>query len=218
MLIFLKNYKHCKINALRLFLITGLSCVLFFTTAYDIGNHVGQRNWFHQTNYQNANRRSRQVFAFPDGDSQGFRRQNVRNNRQEFGNNQRGFTWGSNNNNNRRRLPTQNDIRPISEDLNDVFVFDQNDDRPSSFSGSTRRPQQPFASTQRTPTRRPQQSFSSTQRTPTSTVAIPGMGTTRSACEDACLTTPEYNPVCGDDGFTYFSKARLRCAQKCGKS
>lgn len=176
--------------------------MLFCTAAYGNGNHVGQRNWFYQTNYQNANRHSRQVFAFPDGDSQSFG-QNVRNNRQ-FGNN-RGFTWGgnNNNNNNRRRFPTQNDIRPTEEDLNDVFVFDQNDGRPSPSRGSTRRPQQVF---------------SSTQRTPTSTVAIPGMGTTRSACEDACLTTPEYNPICGDDGLTYFSKARLRCAQRCGKS
>lgn len=74
--------------------------------------------------------------------------------------------------------------------------------------------------TQRVPTsrRRPVQRRPSTQRTPTSTVAIPGMGTARSACEDRCLSTPQYNPVCGDDDVTYFSMDRLLCAQKCGKS
>lgn len=142
------------------------------------------------------------MFVFPEGDSRS--NQSFRRNRQ-FGNN-RGFTWGAsntnnnNNNNNRRRFPTQNDIRP-TEDLNDVLIFDQNDGVGQQNSNPGR---EFFTST--------------TQRTPTSTVAIPGMGTTRSACEDACLTTPEYNPVCGNDGITYFSKARLRCAQKCGKS
>lgn len=174
---------------------------MLFATAYDAGSHVGRRNWFQrQIVYRNPTRQSRQVFAFPDGESQGFG-QNGRS--RQLGNG-RGFTWGSGNNNNnnniRRRLPTQNDIRPIVEDVeeDDRFVFDQGDNNQdfSEFGRQT----------------------SSTRRTPTSTVAVPGMGTTRSPCEDACLTTPEYNPVCGDDGLTYFSRARLRCAQKCGKS
>lgn len=51
----------------------------------------------------------------------------------------------------------------------------------------------------------------------TTTVAVPGMETPRTPCEDRCLTTPEYNPVCGDDRLTYFSRQRLQCAIKCGK-
>lgn len=49
------------------------------------------------------------------------------------------------------------------------------------------------------------------------TVAVPGMETPRTPCEDRCLTTPEYNPVCGSDRLTYFSRQRLQCAIKCGK-
>ncbi|KAF7278137.1 uncharacterized protein LOC143190401 [Rhynchophorus ferrugineus] len=50
------------------------------------------------------------------------------------------------------------------------------------------------------------------------TVAIPGMGTTVSACESRCLTTPQYNPVCGDNNITYFNIEKYRCAVKCGRN
>ncbi|XP_066156560.1 uncharacterized protein [Euwallacea fornicatus] len=50
------------------------------------------------------------------------------------------------------------------------------------------------------------------------TVAVPGMGTTRSACEDLCLTTPQYDPVCGDNNVTYMNMARYRCAVRCGQN
>ncbi|KRT81157.1 hypothetical protein AMK59_5386 [Oryctes borbonicus] len=58
------------------------------------------------------------------------------------------------------------------------------------------------------PTRQPQS---------TSTVEVPGMGTTRSPCEEACLVTPEYNPICGSDGRTYTNEGRFSCALRCGK-
>lgn len=39
-------------------------------------------------------------------------------------------------------------------------------------------------------------------------------------CEEACnlRTTPEYNPVCGNNGVTYNNNARLDCASFCGQS
>lgn len=55
-----------------------------------------------------------------------------------------------------------------------------------------------------------------TQSTGTTTVAIPGMGTTQTPCENNCLTTSQYNPICGDNMVTYMNPARLRCAQNCG--
>lgn len=49
-------------------------------------------------------------------------------------------------------------------------------------------------------------------------VNIPGMGTTRSACEDRCLTTSQYNPVCGDNNVTYMNIERFNCAVRCGRN
>ncbi|XP_068082287.1 uncharacterized protein [Anabrus simplex] len=31
-----------------------------------------------------------------------------------------------------------------------------------------------------------------------------------------CLTTSEFNPVCGSNGVTYGSKTKLECGQRCG--
>lgn len=56
-----------------------------------------------------------------------------------------------------------------------------------------------------------------TPKTVTSTFAIPGMETTRSPCENSCLITPQYSPICGTDTLTYTNPARLKCAQDCGK-
>lgn len=58
---------------------------------------------------------------------------------------------------------------------------------------------------------------SATSRPPGSTtVAIPGMGTTQTSCETRCLTTPQYDPVCGDNNITYNNLARYQCAIRCG--
>ncbi|KAF5278600.1 hypothetical protein FQA39_LY00642 [Lamprigera yunnana] len=51
----------------------------------------------------------------------------------------------------------------------------------------------------------------------TSTVAVPGMETTKSPCEQRCRITNQYNPVCGTNSMTYDNPAWLRCAQRCGR-
>ncbi|XP_066251423.1 uncharacterized protein [Euwallacea similis] len=87
-------------------------------------------------------------------------------------------------------------------------IFFDNDNVFNDFVSETRgrlRPSRP-----RSTTPRPSQAFT--------TVAVPGMGTTRSACEDLCLTTPQYDPVCGDNNVTYMNMARYRCAIRCGQN
>ncbi|RZB77483.1 uncharacterized protein BDFB_005645, partial [Asbolus verrucosus] len=106
-----------------------------------------------------------------------------------------GFNWDSPSWDLGQSNFNRGDIRWNSEpdDRDDSFIFEDEFDNRNNFIRTT------------------------TRRVPTSTVAIPGMGTTRTPCEDRCQTTPEYNPVCGDDDMTYFSRHRLLCAQKCGK-
>lgn len=38
------------------------------------------------------------------------------------------------------------------------------------------------------------------------------------ACIESCLSTPEYNPVCGSNGVTYNNEGKLFCAASCGVS
>ncbi|XP_018323493.1 DNA cross-link repair 1 protein-like isoform X4 [Agrilus planipennis] len=40
----------------------------------------------------------------------------------------------------------------------------------------------------------------------------------RKICEQNCLSTSQYDPVCGDDQKTYHNEGKLRCAQRCGKN
>lgn len=76
---------------------------------------------------------------------------------------------------------------------------------------------------------------STTDRTDSTTVKITGTtertSTTRATpapvtpgseayerCIASCLTTPEYNPVCGTDNVSYDNPGRLGCAATCGKT
>lgn len=56
------------------------------------------------------------------------------------------------------------------------------------------------------------------RRTTQRPVIPSAIGPRPSRCETSCLTTPEYNPVCGSDSVTYNNLGRLRCAAGCGKS
>ncbi|EEZ98527.1 uncharacterized protein LOC100142616 [Tribolium castaneum] len=122
---------------------------------------------------------------------------------------QLGFDWDNpspdyDNNFNNRRVPNTFNWNSRQEQNPDTFIFE--DDFENRNFVTTQRPSFQIPAFRRT-----------TQRTPSSTIAIPGMGTPRTPCEDRCLSTPEYNPVCGDDNMTYFSMHRLNCARRCGK-
>lgn len=93
---------------------------------------------------------------------------------------------------------------PPSQESSDTQNFNNNRPHPGLF-----RPQDNDINVE--------QSNNNRFTSPSTPVNVPGMGTTRSSCEDRCLTTPQYNPVCGDDDMTYFSLSRLNCARKCGK-
>ncbi|KAL1129769.1 hypothetical protein AAG570_012713 [Ranatra chinensis] len=49
-------------------------------------------------------------------------------------------------------------------------------------------------------------------------LTFPGETTNRpQSCTTNCPTTPEYNPVCGDDAITYTNPGKLHCTVWCGK-
>ncbi|XP_046737621.1 uncharacterized protein LOC124406295 [Diprion similis] len=47
--------------------------------------------------------------------------------------------------------------------------------------------------------------------TPSTVATTPGM-----PANCPCVTTPQYNPVCGDNRVTYTNEEMLKCAQNCG--
>ncbi|CAH1173834.1 unnamed protein product [Phaedon cochleariae] len=53
--------------------------------------------------------------------------------------------------------------------------------------------------------------------TTVASVAVPGMGTRRSSCEDRCPATMQYDPICGDNGITYTNMQWFKCALRCGR-
>lgn len=79
-----------------------------------------------------------------------------------------------------------------------------------------------FLNQQAQQTQQPQQT-QQTQQIP----AAPGTGTgaarltsespTVQACARACITTNEYNPVCGSDTILYNNLRRLDCTNNCGR-
>jgi Kazal-type serine protease inhibitor domain len=51
---------------------------------------------------------------------------------------------------------------------------------------------------------------------PTSTTTTEATRTLQ-LCMGGCVTTSEYNPVCGSDNVSYDNEAKLNCAVHCGK-
>ncbi|XP_077299801.1 uncharacterized protein LOC143920733 [Arctopsyche grandis] len=71
---------------------------------------------------------------------------------------------------------------------------------------------------------RPNNNRPNTNDRRTTTTAAPatttagGVATPNPDCLRRCLTTPEYNPVCGDNRVDYDNMSRLNCARQCGLS
>lgn len=202
-------------HSLTLFFVTDMY-ILIGISCYNSGGQPRIPNWFYpqkdnlQTSF-NQVRQSRQVFYYPDEEPQSDfspfgqglgqtgleNSNNIQQNTDNSGWNSKGTD---------RQFAgfhsTPNNFNQNNDDS--IIFFDDKDDNDKSYEDTQR------LGNQRYPTR-------STTRSPSS-IAVPGMGTTASPCEIACRTTSEYNPICADDGITYFSKARMECSQRCGKS
>lgn len=148
---------------------------------------------------------------FLNGQNQGFGNQGFGN--QGFGN--QGFGGQGSNplGNPNGNFPTN----PFLNNQNNNNGIQDVDDNEDDFSFLN--PQ----NMQTTTTRRNQRITTSTSRPSgglqvTTPNAVPGAETPRTPCEQRCLTTPQYNPVCGSDGQNYSNEALLNCAIGCGKS
>ncbi|XP_044258803.1 uncharacterized protein LOC123007519 [Tribolium madens] len=72
---------------------------------------------------------------------------------------------------------------------------------------------------------RPRPTTQAPRPRPTTRTTQAGGGTTTttpspaySACIRQCPTTPQYNPICGNNGVTYPNESHLSCANRCGLS
>ncbi|KAF7992661.1 hypothetical protein HCN44_005005 [Aphidius gifuensis] len=101
--------------------------------------------------------------------------------------------------------------RPQIFDDDDIFIADG-----FSFDGPADGPRTPIDTFQ--PTNRPviptQRPVTQKPTTVTTTTASPEF----TSCTRSCLTTQEYNPVCGNDAIMYNNPGLLGCAKKCGKN
>lgn len=179
------------------------------------GSEVRQ-NGFDGTNGFNNRRPDFGARPNPSGGRPGGWGQNVENfNNNGFGGRQNGFrqpsfgggdlTEGNRGNNVFGRPPGFNSNGFGSQQQNDFGQPSSDENSDDSESGFGQRPSSGFGAIPPTP---------STTTTP----AVPGMGTTQTSCEFSCLKTPQYNPVCGSNGVTYFNEGAFRCAQRCGQS
>ncbi|XP_058797714.1 uncharacterized protein LOC131667950 isoform X2 [Phymastichus coffea] len=90
------------------------------------------------------------------------------------------------------------------------FSEAQNDNDSIIFPGQTERsPKFPLNST-----RRPGEPTSPSTNGGGSTTFTPDA--TYNECLNSCLTTSEYNPICGSDNAVYSNPGRFACAQNCG--
>lgn len=142
--------------------------------------------------YRNSRRAYPHGFVFPDEYDQLGRRPQV-NQFQPQGQNQ----FGSG----------QQEFFPQQQQQQQIFPQQQAQQQPQQQ-------QQTASQQQRRQQQQPQQR-DRTRNRPTSTAQRPPGYFT---CLNGCLSTHEYNPICGSDQMTYQNIQRLNCARQCGTS